>query len=100
MAPEAVDRCYHSTAVLLPDGRVFSGGGGEYAPVVGVDPGNPPINTHANAQLFSPPYLFRGKRPTITGGPPQVQYRQAFEVGAPLPHEIGPVTWIPLPSLT
>ena len=32
MASEAVDRCYHSTAVLLPDGRVFSGGGGEYAP--------------------------------------------------------------------
>ena len=34
MASEAVDRCYHSTAVLLPDGRVFSGGGGEYAPAV------------------------------------------------------------------
>jgi glycosidase len=100
MAPEAVDRCYHSTAVLLPDGRVFSGGGGEYAPVVGVDQGNPPINTHANAQLFSPPYLFRGKRPTITGAPRKVQYGQAFEVGTPMPHEIGQVTWIRLPSVT
>jgi alpha-amylase len=36
MAEEAVDRCYHSTAVLLPDGRVFSAGGGEYAPVMNV----------------------------------------------------------------
>ena len=41
LAPEAVDRCYHSTAVLLPDGRLFSGGGGEYAPVVGVSQSNP-----------------------------------------------------------
>ena len=28
MAPEVVPRTYHSVAVLLPDGRVFSGGGG------------------------------------------------------------------------
>lgn len=32
MAAEDVDRCYHSTALLLPDGRVWSAGGGEYAP--------------------------------------------------------------------
>ncbi|MGO8936359.1 MAG: galactose oxidase-like domain-containing protein [Mycobacterium sp.] len=100
MAPEAVDRCYHSTAVLLPDGRVLSGGGGEYAPVVGVDQGNPPVNTHANAQLFSPPYLFRGARPTITSAPANVEYGQAFEVGTPAPNEIGQVTWIRLSSVT
>jgi hypothetical protein len=29
MAPMKVARLYHSTAVLLPDGRVFSSGGGE-----------------------------------------------------------------------
>ena len=28
MAPMATPRNYHSIAVLLPDGRVFSGGGG------------------------------------------------------------------------
>ena len=98
MAPEAVDRCYHSTAVLLPDGRVLSGGGGEYAPVV--NQANPPVNTHANAQLFSPPYLFRGARPTITSAPAKVEYGQAFEVGTPAPNEIGQVTWIRLSSVT
>ncbi|HEV3202542.1 MAG TPA: galactose oxidase-like domain-containing protein [Bryobacteraceae bacterium] len=100
MAPEAVDRCYHSTAVLLPDGRVFSGGGGEYAPVVGVNQSNPPVNTHADAQLFSPPYLFKGARPIVTKAPARVGYGEAFVVETPAPNEIGQVTWIRLPSVT
>jgi hypothetical protein len=100
LAPEAVDRCYHSTAVLLPDGRVFSGGGGEYAPAVGVSQSNPPVNTHADAQLFSPPYLFKGARPTITKAPTTVAYGDAFDVETPAPNEISQVTWIRLPSVT
>src|SRR5439155_5210995 len=32
MAAEDVDRCYHSTAVLLPDATVLSAGSGEYRP--------------------------------------------------------------------
>jgi galactose oxidase len=98
MAPEAVDRCYHSTAVLLPDGRVFSGGGGEYAPSNNVS--NPPVNTHADAQLFSPPYLFRGARPVISKAPAQVQYGKAFDVETPAPEQIGQVTWVRLSSVT
>jgi len=100
MASEAVDRCYHSTAVLLPDGRVFSGGGGEYAPVVGVSQSNPPVNTHADAQLFSPPYLFKGPRPTITKAPAKVAYGEPFDIETPAPNEISQVTWIRLPSVT
>jgi hypothetical protein len=100
MAGEAVDRCYHSTAVLLPDGRVFSGGGGEYAPVVGVSQSNPPVNTHANAQLFSPPYLFRGPRPVITKAPASVTYGATFDVETPGANEISQVSWIRLPSVT
>jgi galactose oxidase len=100
MAPEAVDRCYHSTAILLPDGRVFSGGGGEYAPVVGVDEANPPINTHSNAQIFSPPYLFHGARPAITNAPGSVQYGQTFDVETPDAADIGQITWIHLSSVT
>ena len=30
LAAEQTDRCYHSTAVLLPDGRVLSAGSGEF----------------------------------------------------------------------
>jgi hypothetical protein len=29
---EEVDRCYHATAILLPDATVMSAGGGEYRP--------------------------------------------------------------------
>ena len=61
LAPMAIPRTYHSTAVLLPDGTVASGGGGLC--------GNCATN-HFDAQLYSPPYLFNGDsslaaRPTI-----------------------------------
>lgn len=98
MASEAVDRCYHSTAVLLPDGRVFSGGGGEYAPNPGES--NPPVNSHADAQLFSPPYLFKGPRPVITKAPASVAYGKTFVVETPAPGEIKHVTLIRLSSVT
>jgi hypothetical protein len=97
MAEEAVDRCYHATAVLLPDGRVFSAGGGEYAPENNV--ANPEKDTHADAQLFSPPYMFR-QRPTFSGAPDQLFYGQAFELKVPNAEAITRVTWIRLASVT
>ena len=65
MAPEAIPRNYHSVAILLPDGRVFSGGGG----LCGTCTTN-----HPDGQIFSPSYLFRanGKlrvRPIIERAP-------------------------------
>ena len=65
MAPEAVPRNYHSEAILLPDGRVFSGGGGLC--------GSCDTN-HPDGQIFSPPYLFNSNgtlrtRPTIKSAP-------------------------------
>jgi YVTN family beta-propeller protein len=50
MAPIAVPRNYHSFAVLLPDGRVLSGGGGLC--------GNGCSANHSDFQTLSPPYLF------------------------------------------
>lgn len=82
MADEAADRCYHSTAVLLPDGRVLSGGGGEYQPTNVLAP-NDPADSHLNAQIFSPPYLFRGPRPVIEKAPDQIVYGETFEVATP-----------------
>jgi galactose oxidase len=98
LAEEAVDRCYHATAVLLPDGRVFSAGGGEYAPQNNV--ANSPKDTHSDAQFFSPPYLFRGPPPTFTGAPDSLSYGQAFQLRVPRAAEIAKVTWIRLGSVT
>ena len=69
LAKAAVDRCYHSTAVLLPDATVLSAGGGEYSPLNNGQQ-NHPKDTHKDAQIFTPPYLFRaGPRPDITLAP-------------------------------
>jgi len=104
MAAEEVDRCYHSTAVLLPDARVFSAGGGEYAPAPNV--ANDPADSHADAQIFSPPYLFKpdgtlAERPDLTAPDSlAVTYGQTFEVGTSKPDQIDEVSWIRLPSVT
>jgi galactose oxidase len=73
MATMAIPRTYHSVALLLPDGRVFAGGGGLC--------GTCTVN-HADAEIFSPPYLFKGARPTISSAPGSVIYAQNFNVKA------------------
>jgi hypothetical protein len=60
LASGAVPRLYHSMAVLLPDGRVALGGGGHPG-----DYGVPEFRS----EIYSPPYLFRGPRPTISSAP-------------------------------
>ncbi len=65
MANMAVPRDYHSTALLLTDGRVLTAGGG-YSSGDANSSG-----THQDAQLFSPPYLFASNgslaaKPTVT----------------------------------
>jgi galactose oxidase len=100
LAAEKVDRCYHSTAVLLPDGRVLSAGGGEFFPVEGVTQENAPQDSHLDGQIFSPPYLFKGAQPVITAAPAAVSYGETFQVGTAQPGDIQKVTWIGLSSVT
>jgi hypothetical protein len=89
MASIAVPRIYHSTAILLPDARVLTAGGeGE---------GGTP---RPNAQIYSPPYLFRGARPRVTGAPAAVTYGQTFTVSTPDAAGIRGVTWLRLGSVT
>ncbi len=99
LAAEDVDRCYHATAVLLPDATVLSAGGGEYRPD-GSPAQNDPKDSHRDAQIFSPPYLFKGPRPDITAAPASVTYGQVFDVETPHLEQIGHVSWIRLPSVT
>ena len=96
LAAEDVDRCYHATAVLLPDATVLSAGGGEFA--VSSRP-NDPKDSHRNAQIFHPPYLFHGPRPQIASAPEEVSYGEEFSLKI-LGPDVGKVTWIRLPSVT
>ncbi|XXF77855.1 DUF1929 domain-containing protein [Myxococcaceae bacterium GXIMD 01537] len=85
LASEERYRGYHSTALLLPDGRVLSAGGRTREPT---------------AQVFSPPYLFKGPRPTLTSAPETVGWGNTFEVSTPDASSIAQVTLIRLSSVT
>ncbi len=85
LASLSVYRGYHSVALLLPDGRVLSGGGQCF--------GDPGCNPNS-AEIFSPPYLFAGTRPTITSAPASISGGQTFFVATPDAANITQVTWI------
>lgn len=68
LAAQAVQRTYHSTALLLPDGRVLSAGS---------DNGEDQQTTY---EIYSPPYLFKGQRPVISSAPASVVYGQDFTI--------------------
>lgn len=90
MDAQVVPRMYHSTALLLPDGRVLS---------AGQDRGQP-VSNHRSGEIFSPPYLFKGPRPTITSSPASVGYGQQFAVTTPDASSISRVALLSPGSVT
>ena len=76
-----IPRDYHSTALLMTDGRVITAGGGYHAG----DPNS--AGTHQDAQIYSPPYLFTADgqlatRPTLSVADTTVTHNQQFQVNA------------------
>ncbi len=89
-ASMAVPRLYHSIAMLMPDGRVLVAGTGD----------RPGVPNEYSAQIFSPPYLFNGPRPTITSSPSVVQYGSNFQVSTPDAASITSVSLIRTAAVT
>jgi hypothetical protein len=90
-------RLYHSTALLLPDGRVLSVGSGS--------PAATGLTDDFTAEIFSPPYLFNtdgtpATRPTITAAPTTAAYAQSFTVQTPSAASISKVMWISIGAVT
>lgn len=94
LADDLAMRDYHSTAVLLPDGRVLTAGG-----EIAADDGLPAIEAldgsasqnveyaqnRETACIFYPPYLFTATgalatRPTINKSPTKVNYNTSFKI--------------------
>jgi Domain of unknown function (DUF1929) len=101
LAAEQVTRQYHSTALLLPDGRVLSAGGGICGDCDAVG------YLARNAQVFSPPYLFKkdgsgqlAPRPQVTAAPGEVPYNAPFWISTPNAASISKVALVRLGAVT
>jgi hypothetical protein len=90
LASNGVNRVYHSTTILLPDGRLLHAGSGD----------GPGLPRELNAELFSPPYLFRGPRPAILSSPDVVGYGHDFMLPTDEAGEVVRVTLVGLSSTT
>src|SRR5438552_2928137 len=99
LAAQAVTRQYHSTALLLPDGRVLSSGGGICGTCDQVG------YLAKNAEIFTPPYLFQADgtlapRPVIDSAPATTGYGAALDIATAGPGSIRKVALVRLGAVT
>ena len=96
LASNTVTRAYHSVALLMVDGTVLSGASGDaFVPGTGT-----PYPAERNHEIFHPPYLFKGARPTMASAPSAVGYGATFTVTTANAAQIEEVRWIRLASVT
>lgn len=95
--PADVTRNYHSVALLLLDGRVWTAGSSKNA-----DPGNPDDTAigEKRIEIYRPDYLDPPNQPQITNAPPSVGYGETFEVRTPQAADIQRVALIRCGSVT
>lgn len=89
----AVERVYHSTGILMPDGSVWTGGTGEPTE-------SPNVRAQRNMQLFRPGYLYYANRPEITFAPAKTELGQRIYITTNRPAEVRSVNLIRLGSVT
>ncbi|MFJ2718094.1 galactose oxidase-like domain-containing protein [Streptomyces sp. NPDC087437] len=66
VADPLVGRNYHAGSILLPDGRVmFFGSDSLYGDKANTKPGT----FEQRVEIYTPPYLYRDARPSLSGGP-------------------------------
>ena len=87
-------RLYHSTAMLLKDGRILVAGGGAPGPLV-----------NTNAEIYTPPYLYNSSgslasRPTISSAPDEAPYNSDVSVSHPSSNAISRVTLVKTGAVT
>lgn len=82
-----LSRNYHSTALLLPDGRVWTAGGNTNA-----ESGDPDGNANADAdgvikkrgikqiEIYEPDYFSSANKPQITSAPKSISFNQQFQI--------------------
>jgi len=92
--PATVLRNYHSGALLMPDGRIWTAGGNSPT-----QPDTPPGPTQKLIEIFDPPYP-AGTRPGITACPKVVAYGDQFAVQSPNAMQISAVTLLRCGSST
>jgi len=82
-------------SLLLPDATVLHGASGNAD-----DVGGAPFPDQKSHEIFQPPYLFKGARPTISNVPATVGYGSDFQLDTPNIGQVAKVRLIKLGSVT
>jgi hypothetical protein len=93
-----VPRNYHSVALLMPDGRVWTAGSNKNAQQSFDPPGSD--NRELRIELFEPDYYVNPARPVITRAPGRFRCGQVFQVETPHAESIREVAILRCGSVT